>query len=146
MTNSITFEVLGKPEPAGSKRAFFKAGMKRPIVTEDNTRSKPWKIIVASTALAELHGATTPVFIGPVKLGVTFHLSRPLGHHGKKGLRPSAPRWPTVKPDTTKLLRCLEDALTGIMWRDDAQIVVQHVSKVYSDSHPFTVITVTEPP
>lgn len=37
----------------------------------------------------------------------------------------------TVKPDATKLWRSTEDALTGIAWRDDAQISVQVVEKRY---------------
>jgi len=44
----------------------------------------------------------------------------------------SAPPYPDKKPDCTKLLRALEDSLTGIIWKDDCQIVEQHVSKVYS--------------
>lgn len=48
--------------------------------------------------------------------------------------RPSAPHYPAVKPDATKLVRAVEDALTGICWRDDAQIVNQDVRKRYADT------------
>ena len=34
----------------------------------------------------------------------------------------------------TKLVRAVEDALTGLVWRDDAQVVVQTVRKRYG--HP----------
>jgi Holliday junction resolvase RusA-like endonuclease len=67
---------------------------------------------------------------------VTFVVPRPKGHyhwstrrHGE--VKENAPACPTVKPDTTKLMRALEDACTGILWRDDAQIVLQVISKVY---------------
>jgi Holliday junction resolvase RusA-like endonuclease len=40
---------------------------------------------------------------------------------------------PTVKPDLTKLLRAVEDALTGVVWRDDSQIIHQVVNKEYAD-------------
>lgn len=33
-------------------------------------------------------------------------------------------------PDVLKLARGVEDALTGIVWRDDAQIVNESLSKV----------------
>jgi Holliday junction resolvase RusA-like endonuclease len=66
-------------------------------------------------------------------LYVDFYLSRPKAHRGAKGLKPSAPHHHTTKPDTTKLLRCLEDALTNVIWRDDTQVVRQHVSKNYGD-------------
>ena len=45
----------------------------------------------------------------------------------------SAPAWPTVKPDATKLWRSTEDGLTGVLWRDDARIVCQLVRKVYAE-------------
>ena len=32
-----------------------------------------------------------------------------------------------------KLARAVEDALTGIVWRDDAQIVDEQLSKVYGE-------------
>ena len=69
----------------------------------------------------------------PLNLEVDFYVPRPKGHFGKRGLRLSAPAFPTVKPDATKLLRAVEDALTGIVWRDDAQVVEQHVSKLYGE-------------
>jgi Holliday junction resolvase RusA-like endonuclease len=48
-------------------------------------------------------------------------------------LKPTAPKFHTVKPDATKLLRSTEDALTGILWRDDAQIARQTVEKSYGE-------------
>jgi Holliday junction resolvase RusA-like endonuclease len=72
---------------------------------------------------------------GPVGLAVVFHLRRPKGHFGTgrnaDRVKASSPAWPCVKPDCTKLLRGVEDAMTGIVWRDDAQVVEQMVSKVY---------------
>jgi Holliday junction resolvase RusA-like endonuclease len=37
-----------------------------------------------------------------------------------------------VAPDTTKLVRSTEDALKGICWRDDSQVVYQVASKEYA--------------
>ena len=39
-----------------------------------------------------------------------------------------------MRPDATKLVRAVEDALTGLVWRDDAQVVIQTVRKRYG--HP----------
>jgi Holliday junction resolvase RusA-like endonuclease len=129
------FFVPGIPQPGGSKRAFT---VKKPDggigvrVEDDAKHGKPWRVAVAWAAKAAHQG---PPLDGPLWLAVTFTMPRPKGHFGKRGLRKSAPLRPTVKPDTTKLLRALEDACTGILWRDDAQIVVQHVSKEYGE-HP----------
>lgn len=40
---------------------------------------------------------------------------------------------PITQPDATKVLRAAEDALTGVLWNDDAQIVDQHVHRIYGD-------------
>ena len=64
-------------------------------------------------------------------------MPRPKGHYrtGKNALilRKNAPEHPTTKPDATKLLRSTEDALTGILWKDDAQIWCQNVTKTYGE-------------
>jgi Holliday junction resolvase RusA-like endonuclease len=39
-------------------------------------------------------------------------------------LKPRAPAWPLKRPDSTKLVRAVEDALTGILWSDDSVIVL----------------------
>lgn len=70
---------------------------------------------------------------GPVELVVRFYVPRPKSHYGAKGLRPVAPSYPTVAPDVTKLLRAVEDALKGIVWRDDSQVVIQHAWKRYGE-------------
>lgn len=132
---TIRFTVLGRPQPAGSKKAFVNRHTGKVIVTEDAKRSKPWQQQVGDTALAHRDQLNGELLGGPLELEVTFVLARPKGHFrtGKNAhlLRDSAPSRPAVKPDTTKLLRAVEDALTGVLWRDDAQVVDQYARKVY---------------
>jgi Holliday junction resolvase RusA-like endonuclease len=138
---TITFHAAGKPQTAGSKKAFIipipgrpgtSAKDYRAIITDDNPEGEKWKKIVVSYARA-VH--TGPPLEGPLQLDVIFTLERPKGHFGTGKndgeVKRSAPEFPTTRPDTTKLLRCLEDGLTGILWTDDSQIVAQHVFKVY---------------
>lgn len=132
----LTFRVYGTPQPGGSKRAFPHRKTGRIIVTDDNKRAKPWMQEVAGAAIDAIsEWGAAPVFHGPVALEVEFVLARPKGHYGtgkNAGReRPGAPLHPAVKPDATKLLRALEDALTGIVWRDDAQVVEQTAWKTY---------------
>lgn len=47
---------------------------------------------------------------------------------------------PTKKPDTDNIAKC-KDALNGIAWKDDSQVVTEHVYKFYSD-RPRLVIEV----
>lgn len=125
----IDFFVPGLPRPGGSKRAFINPKTKRPIVTEDNSRSKDWRASVAQVASAAMERPLE----GALAITFVFCMPRPRGHYGKRGLLPSAPAHPTTRPDVLKLARSTEDALTGIAYRDDAQIVHETLIKAYGD-------------
>lgn len=131
----IAFVVYGHPAPAGSKRGFVNRRTGRVIVTDDSVRSRPWKAQVADAAAEAMNG--TGLLRGPLALEVTFYLPRPKGHYrtGRNVglLRGGAPLYPAVKPDATKLLRAIEDACTGVVWNDDAQVVNQWVRKLYGE-------------
>lgn len=130
---TVAFTVHGLAAPAGSKKGFVNKRTGKVIITDASKRSKPWQNDVAHAALDAM--ADRPPLEGALELAVTFHMPRPKGHYGTGRnagvIKPTAPAFPTVKPDATKLLRALEDACTGVVWRDDAQIVTQHIRKVY---------------
>lgn len=139
----IAFTVFGKPAPAGSKRAFRHRTTDKVMVVDANANSRPWKAQVADAAAQAMNGPGGPLFEGklldgPLGLEVTFYFPRPKSHYGtgynKNTIRPGAPRYPSLRPDTTKLLRAIEDAMTGVVWRDDAQIVDQRARKLYGES------------
>ena len=75
-------------------------------------------------------------YLGPVRVEITFGLSRPAAHYrtGKYAghIRDSAPVWPGGRPDLDKLVRALLDGLTmGGAWSDDSQVVQLTASKIY---------------
>ncbi len=127
----IEFVVYGKAAPAGSKRGFYNQKAKRVIVTDDSKGSRPWKAQVTDGAAIAMDGRE--LLGGPLSLELVFYLPRPKGHFGARGVRPSAPTHPAVKPDVLKLARAVEDALSGIVYRDDAQIVTEHLEKRYGE-------------
>ena len=47
---------------------------------------------------------------------------------------------PTKKPDTDNVLKIVADALNGIAYKDDSQIVTSHIEKWYSDEPHMDVI------
>jgi crossover junction endodeoxyribonuclease RusA len=134
---AIAFTVHGVAAPAGSKRALPLGGKPggRPIIVDDSKRSRPWKRDVAKTAAAAMAGRQ--LLDGPLELQVRFYVPRPKGHFGTGRnagvVKASAPEFPTVKPDVTKLLRAVEDAMTGVIYRDDAQVVKQVAVKLYGE-------------
>lgn len=125
---TLRFTVFGAAEPAGSKRAFVVNG--RAVVTDANRKSKGWKAAVAEKA-GEVYSGE--LLDGPLQVVFTFYRPRPASHYGTgrnaDKLKPSAPAFPATRPDVLKLARGVEDALTGIVWRDDARIVTEVLRK-----------------
>jgi crossover junction endodeoxyribonuclease RusA len=123
----IRFLVPGLPQPKGSSRAYVRGG--RAIVVPDNkVPLGAWTERVAIVA----RQSAVPCHEGPVTVALCFRLSRPQSHFGAKGVKPSAPNYPAKKPDVDKLARAVLDALTGVAYRDDAQVVTVVASKIFA--------------
>lgn len=134
-----SFFVPGIAAPGGSKKAFMHPKTKKIMVVDSCARNKPWREHVA--AVAWDYRPTIPV-TGPVIVCCDFFFNRPKSHYGtgknhnivkRTILETLSKKYHCKKPDTTKLFRALEDALTGIMWRDDEQVVIQCITKDYAD-------------
>lgn len=132
---AFTLVVYGTPAPAGSKRPFKirKGGVETgQVVTVDaSRRAAPWKATIKQEAGEAMQGRE--LMRQPIAVRFTFYVRRPKSHLGARGLRPSAPAFPAVKPDVLKLARAVEDALTGIVYADDAQIVSEKLVKRYGE-------------
>lgn len=133
----IVIQVFGNAQPAGSKKAIPLGGRNptgRWAVVDDNKKSGPWKDQVAQEAGEQYHG---PLLQGPLSVELVFFQVRPKGHYGtgrNAGMvKDGAPAYPCAKPDALKLARAVEDALTGIVWRDDSLIVDERIAKRYGD-------------
>jgi Holliday junction resolvase RusA-like endonuclease len=132
----IVLNFYGKAEPAGSKtsQAIYrkgKDGRRVPVrgktgrvlttVRESNRKVEPYKKRLVSEAREQYDG---PVLTGPLVVEMIFYEPRPKSHYGtgrnEKTLRDSAPSKPAKKPDALKLARGVEDALSGVVWTDDA--------------------------
>lgn len=142
----VEFAVYGEPQPRGSKQPFVlykdrkrKVPVRRPdgsIVvntTDDNPESKAWMGKVARHAIARYRAQ--PIAESALEVDATFFVRRPEGHYGTgrnaRLVRDSAPARPMVRPDIDKLTRGTLDALTGIVWKDDGQIVRLVVEERY---------------
>jgi Holliday junction resolvase RusA-like endonuclease len=132
---SVSFIVYGTPAPAGSKKVVPMG--KRFGVIDDSKRSRPWKNLVAQQAGLTMDGRA--LLRGPLKVSLRFVVRRPKGHFGKRGLLPSAPAFPTVKPDVLKLARSVEDSMSGTVYADDAQIVKEMLVKEYGEQERVEV-------
>jgi crossover junction endodeoxyribonuclease RusA len=89
------------------------------ILIESSKRVGPWRAVVALTVGEQ----TTSVLDGPVRIELQFVMPRP-----KATPKRSTP--PAVKkPDLDKLTRAVLDAITGVSYRDDSQVVDLVASK-----------------
>lgn len=132
---TITFTVYGTAQTAGSKRAFpFKKqdGSLGVRVSDDNPKGRSWKHTVAYSAREVFRGE---LLSAPLAVTMRFYRPRPANHFGKRGLNKTGlnAHSPATRPDVLKLARCAEDALTGIVFRDDAQIVEEHLFKHWGE-------------
>lgn len=133
----LNVTVYGTAQAAGSKRAVpfgGKKGARQWRVTDANRKAAPWKAQVAQVVGGEMAGKD--LFDGPLAMTLRFVRPRPKGHFKKDGELSAAGRrrrYPTVKPDVLKLARGVEDALTGVAYRDDAQIVHERLLKEYGE-------------
>lgn len=142
----LEFVVNGKPRPGGSKRSFRHPSTGRIIVTEDSD-NKNWRAAVAEAGARAMAIEGDELLTGPLHVSFTFVRPRPAGHYGTGRnagvLKDSAPNYPTTRPDVLKLARAAEDALTGQVWRDDAQIVDEHLAKVWGEPERCEIVVVT---
>lgn len=129
LSDEIEFFVSGEPQQAGSKKWVPRKGRPgaRPIIIDDNPDAAMWMNIVGSYARVAMNRRKP--WTGPLEFDMRFYMPRPRTVTKEKRL------YPTVAPDTTKLVRCAEDALKKIVWIDDAQVVSQRAVKVYADDH-----------
>jgi crossover junction endodeoxyribonuclease RusA len=71
---------------------------------------------------------------GPISVTMNFRIKRP------KSVKRE---YPTVPLDLDKLVRSVGDALTGIAYEDDSQIISLFATKRYSD-HPGVDIEISD--
>jgi Holliday junction resolvase RusA-like endonuclease len=134
--SKIEFTAFGEAKPAGSKTGFVvktKSGP-RAVVVDACKTTKPWQAVVSSAAMQAYQGE---LLRGALMAEFRFYFPRPKSHFGTGRnagvLKPDAPAYITKAPDALKLSRAVEDALTGIIYVDDAQIVGEKISKHYGE-------------
>jgi len=117
---AITFRVASVPVPKGSMKAWVRG--KHAVLTSDNKGLKGWEQIVRAQAQAHV----AQLEPGPMAISLAFALPR------TKSLPKRSERPHLTKPDVDKLARAVLDALTGVAFNDDAQVVSLTCGKRYA--------------
>lgn len=147
----ITFTVIGRPQQRGSKTAVPRRGGGfvtvggMPVLKDANKHSKAW---MDSVKLAAHQAYAGELLAGPIVLSVEFYFRRPQSHYGSGRnygqVKESAPLWHTQTPDLDKLVRCLGDALTGVIWLDDKQVFETHSKRLWTTTSERAEVSIQE--
>ena len=121
------------PVPQGRPR-FVKRGAF--VQTYDPKTSKEFKQTLKKLAVQQ----SPTLSESALEVSIVFYMSIPKSKPKKWREHPPAH---TVKGDIDNLVKGTLDALTGVLWKDDSQIVTLKLYKVYSDD-PRIELEVTE--
>jgi len=134
----IHFFVPGQPQGKGRARAFSKGNGKIGHYTPAKTRSYEGEIKARAMQAMGANKATDK----PISLDLALNYEIPkTWPKWKRHLALTGDIVPTVKPDSDNVTKAIKDALNGIAWNDDCQVVYLVVSKSYSES-PGVLVSV----
>lgn len=120
IVDAVSFFVAGVPIPQGAASAFIHGN--RAIVTTTKKKGlTAWRGDIRTEAQRHI----TELFEGPIAVELDFIMPRPKSM-AKRNRRP----WNTKAPDIDKLLRASLDAMTGVVFRDDASVSQVFVRKI----------------
>jgi len=134
----VSFVVYSRAAPQGSKRHIGNG-----VMIESSKRVKPFRADVRKAAESAALPPDWPM-AAPMRVGMRFHFARPKSHFKGNGvaLSKSAPEEATSHGlgDLEKLARSVNDALSGVLFHDDRQVVEMHLAKAY-DSEDLVIIS-----
>ena len=125
--STVAFMVPGQPQGKGRPRVGKVAGHVR-MFTPPKTES--YEALIALFAHQAMQGR--PLIAGPVRVTVDLVFAIPASWSKKKRAQAEQGAiWPTTKPDVDNVLKAVCDAINGVVWVDDVQIVHLTANKVY---------------
>ena len=128
MTGSVYFVVTGKPVGKGRPRASTRGGFVR-MYTDAKTLG--YEAAIADEAARAMSGAEP--FETPMQMQVSCYYQ--ITKSWPKKIKQEAideERFPNVKPDLDNVVKAILDALNGVVYRDDAQVVNLVATKRYA--------------
>lgn len=135
------FIIHGNPVAQGRPR-FARIG--NHVRAHDPAKSRSWKESVRWAAVEAMKGRE--ISTDALEVQLTFWFQRPKSHYGTgkraKWVKESAPAYHTTRPDAENCAKGVLDGMTGIVYRDDNQVVRLVVEKHYTTKAPFTCVAV----
>ena len=123
----ITFTIPGEAVAKGRAKATRMGGFIKMYTPKKTVDYEKRVAEAAKTAMAGLNPLE-----GAVHLTVRIYRQIPKSWSQKKQRAAALGEiFPTAKPDTSNILKAIEDGSNGILWRDDSQVVDTVASKRY---------------
>ena len=136
---NVPMEIFIPLRPRPQERPAFNTKTRR-AYTRPKSRAAAKDI--ADFVKSQITGAPLE---GALRVDIEILLPVPKSWPEKKRIAALACQiWPTSRPDRTNISKLLEDALNGILWRDDSQIVQGDTIKRYAEQTGYRLI-VTRP-
>ena len=128
MTFRVTFKL--DADPVGKQRArYARRGNFVQTYTPDKTRN--YEALLKEAAI-EAMGSSEPLET-PVSLYLYIRVPIPKSFSKKKVQDClNGSEQPMKKPDSSNVLKSVEDAMNGVVYMDDCQIINHHMTRVYS--------------
>lgn len=123
--NGFSFTIPGAPVPKARARAAIHNGR---ITHHSDPVTKAYEQAVAWAAKA----AGVKPISGPVALQTVFWLPLPGSWSKKRASEALQSEKATSRPDLDNYIKSIMDALNGVAWTDDAQVVRLLATKHYS--------------
>ena len=138
MTPVFIFTVHGSPTTQGSKKVIPLRTGGFSMVEATGDRLKAWRHAINDEARKSR--ADKPMLTGPVHVTIDFGMVKPNAAPKRKRT------WPIGKRsgDIDKLARAALDAMTNVLYEDDAQVVELYVRKDYGDPGACIVVRAIE--
>lgn len=127
----VTFKVPGKPQGKGRPR--FSVGRNGKHIVRSDSKTSDYESLIAMCYVQQI-GKSKRMHEGPLLVTLEADYEIPKSWSKQKHQDAlSGQILPTVKPDLDNVIKCL-DALNGIAWHDDAQIIGIIARKRYSET------------
>jgi Holliday junction resolvase RusA-like endonuclease len=135
----IEITVPGEPKGKGRPR-FSRVGTFTKTYTDAKTKIYEEKIASAARLQMYPHEPLEK----PLSVTLILHVGVPKSYSKKRTTDClTGKEWPTKKPDVDNVAKAFLDAMNGIVYKDDVQVIRLHVYKKYS-IEPHVHITIHE--
>lgn len=125
---TIEFKVPAVPVAQPRQRHRVVKGKDGCVFASNFTPKRdPVNYFKATVRMAAESAYSGPPLEGPIGVELSFVFPRPKGKVWKKKAMPRLEH--TSKPDVDNLFKSVADALSGLLWRDDAQICTTVITK-----------------